>query len=493
MNNEQKCILRNIIYAVETGGQIYGQRDYASFTEARTNSENEKAITIGAGQWYATEARRLLKQIREADRTLFETLDTANIGGEVDAADWTHYDIAAESEKAGCIVRIIDSEIGRKCQDALIDEQMEKYVREAAALGVLSADAQSMCANFRHQGGYSAMKRVIEKTIQPYSLENLYAACQSDTGNQVGAYKTRQRFVYESLRKYMPDEITEIHKTAQGVLNVMRNWLEFSEANGKFKEIIDLYNSVKPLPRGYAVKYTDEWCDVTVSAAGIKAGCSDLIGRECGCEEHVKLFKKMGIWNEDGTVKPELGWIIVYNWDNTTQPNDGYSDHIGYVEEVNGNIITCIEGNKGEAVGRRYIPIGYGCIRGYGMPKYNSSNNEHVSDDDAGQNNSNSVQSYTVKKGDTLSEIAEKYKTTHQRLAAYNGILDPDKIIVGQVIKIPGDVNLSPQFKTYKVQRGDTLSEIAVKHGTTFQELAAYNGISDPDKIITGQILKIPN
>lgn len=70
--------------------------------------------------------------------------------------------------------------------------------------------------------------------------------------------------------------------TAQDALNVMRSWLGYSEANGKFKKIIDLYNSHKPLARGYAVKYTDEWCDTTVSAAAIKAGAVDLIGTECG-------------------------------------------------------------------------------------------------------------------------------------------------------------------------------------------------------------------
>lgn len=161
-------------------------------------------------------------------------------------------------------------------------------------------------------------------------------------------------------------------RTAQDVLNVMRSWLGFSEANGKFKQIIDLYNSVKPLPRGYAVKYSDEWCDTTVSAAGIKAGCSDLIGRECGCEEHVKIFKSMGIWIEDGTITPKPGDIILYNWDDNTQPNDGYSDHIGFVESVSGKTITCIEGNKGEAVARRTLSVGNGNIRGYARPKYAS-------------------------------------------------------------------------------------------------------------------------
>ena len=164
-------------------------------------------------------------------------------------------------------------------------------------------------------------------------------------------------------------------KTAESVLDVMRGWLGFSEANGKFKEIIDLYNSVKPLPRGYAVQYSDEWCDTCVSAAGIKAGCSELIGRECGVEEHVKIFKKLGIWIEDGTITPEPGYVIVYNWDKAAQPNDGYSDHIGFVEKVSGGKVTAIEGNRGEKVDRRVIPLGWGYIRGYAAPRYEKAVN----------------------------------------------------------------------------------------------------------------------
>ena len=176
-----------------------------------------------------------------------------------------------------------------------------------------------------------------------------------------------------SLTQYDGKEVNTMGKTAQDVLNVMRSWTGYSEANGKHKEIIDLYNSVKPLPRGYAVQYNDEWCDTTVSAAAIKAGCSELIGRECGVDRHVDIFKSMGIWIEDGRITPQPGDIIVYNWDDATQPNDGYSDHIGYVEAVSGGTITAIEGNKGEAVGRRTIPVGWGYIRGFARPKYASS------------------------------------------------------------------------------------------------------------------------
>lgn len=48
--------------------------------------------------------------------------------------------------------------------------------------------------------------------------------------------------------------------------------------------------------------------------------------------------------------------MIVCNWDKAAQPNDGYSDHIGFVENVSGGMITAIEGNRGEKVDRRVIP-----------------------------------------------------------------------------------------------------------------------------------------
>ena len=116
--------------------------------------------------------------------------------------------------------------------------------------------------------------------------------------------------------------------TAEDVLAVMRSWIGLSRSAGTHHVIIDTYNSYTPRARGYKVSYQDAFCDTTVSAAFIKLGAVDLIGGpECGVEEHVKLFKKAGIWEEDGTVTPEPGWLIVYNWDDNTQPNDGFSRH----------------------------------------------------------------------------------------------------------------------------------------------------------------------
>ena len=87
----------------------------------------------------------------------------------------------------------------------------------------------------------------------------------------------------------------------------------------------------------------------------------------------MKIFKQKGIWIEDGAITPQPGDIILFNWDDNTQPNDGYSDHIGFVESVSGRTITTIEGNKSQAVGRRTLTVGAGNIRGYARPKYSGS------------------------------------------------------------------------------------------------------------------------
>lgn len=159
--------------------------------------------------------------------------------------------------------------------------------------------------------------------------------------------------------------------TAQTILDIARSWLGCNEYDGSHKPIIDLYNSHTPLARSYKVQYTDQWCDTCLSAMFIKADAVDLIGgTECGVEEHVKKFQAAGIWIEDGTITPQVGDIIVYNWDTASQPNNGYSDHIGIVEMVGAKGIVTIEGNYHDAVSRRTIPVGYGYVRGYARPKY---------------------------------------------------------------------------------------------------------------------------
>lgn len=168
--------------------------------------------------------------------------------------------------------------------------------------------------------------------------------------------------------------------TVEEYLNVMRSWLGYSELNGKHRKIIDRYNNQKKLPRGYKVKYSDEWCDTTITAAADKAGAIDIIGAECSCQRHIDIFKKMGIWCEDGTITPKRGYIIMYSWKANKQPNNATATHVGVVENVTGKHITVIEGNRNRSVARRVIPIGWGYIRGYGMPRYTANKKKRITD-----------------------------------------------------------------------------------------------------------------
>ena len=135
-------------------------------------------------------------------------------------------------------------------------------------------------------------------------------------------------------------------------------------------QLVNDYNSVRPLPVGYAVKNSDDWCDIFVTTVFQREGLSGLIGRECGVERHIQIFKRLGIWNEDGTTTPKAGDIITFNWDQNSQPNNGFADHIGIVESVSNGIIHTIEGNSNNQVRRNTYRIGHGNIRGFATPRY---------------------------------------------------------------------------------------------------------------------------
>ena len=72
--------------------------------------------------------------------------------------------------------------------------------------------------------------------------------------------------------------------TVESLLNVARSYLGVSEGTQKFSDLIQAYNQVRPLPMGYAMKLSDDWCDAFVTVVADRAGASSLIGRECGVQ-----------------------------------------------------------------------------------------------------------------------------------------------------------------------------------------------------------------
>lgn len=102
-----------------------------------------------------------------------------------------------------------------------------------------------------------------------------------------------------------------------------------------------------------------------------------------------------------------------------------------------------------------------------------------------------------IQPGETLSALALRYGVPLHRLAISNGISDPDTIYAGQPLVIPpaaGADGTSTSFPavTYTVQPGDTLWGIAARFGVSVPQLLALNSIVEPDHIVAGQTIVLP-
>lgn len=124
------------------------------------------------------------------------------------------------------------------------------------------------------------------------------------------------------------------------------NYIGVKQGSTKHKKIIDVYNTIKPLPRGYRVKYTDNWCATFVSYILFICGCKRKI-YECGAERMRQKCKKYLL---DDNKSGQINDIIFYDWN-----NDKWSDHVGIISEVSKNYYLVIEGNTDRAVGIRKI------------------------------------------------------------------------------------------------------------------------------------------
>lgn len=169
--------------------------------------------------------------------------------------------------------------------------------------------------------------------------------------------------------------------TRESMIEQAQAWVGCNEEDGSFKSIIDVYNSHEPLARGYELKYTDEWCAGFVSAVAIATGNTGNVPLEVSCSRMIQIAQNMGIWQESDGYEPQPADIILYDWDDDGDgDNTGNPDHVGIVESISDGVITVIEGNMTEKVGRRTLSVDGKYIRGFITPEYKAGEDNEPQD-----------------------------------------------------------------------------------------------------------------
>ena len=147
-------------------------------------------------------------------------------------------------------------------------------------------------------------------------------------------------------------------------------WLGTKEGSREHKEILKIYNSIRPLPRGYAVKEQDPWCAAFVSAAAVQSGAGERYPLECSCARIIEKATAMGIWVEQDDHVPSVGDWVLYNWDaKPTGDDTGAPDHVGVVIGMEDGDILVVEGNYDNAVKLRRVSIDWSKLRGFVHPE----------------------------------------------------------------------------------------------------------------------------
>lgn len=208
MTQDDYIVLTNIIAAVESGGQVYGQRRYDAYAGPYTNTPNEHTVTLGWSQYYGGEAKKLIQMIYDKDPASFAKYDTAGIKGML-SKDWVaiRWNPTAAQKKA--LISLITSPAGKECQDELFMELMKKFVADCEATYTKSVPAVMMYCEIRHLGGKGPVDRIFKRCGGDYSLNSIMSALKKDqadtsSSNQVGDKKFQSRHdkCVEFIQKY---------------------------------------------------------------------------------------------------------------------------------------------------------------------------------------------------------------------------------------------------------------------------------------------------
>lgn len=274
------------------------------------------------------------------------------------------------------------------------------------------------------------------------------------------------------------------------IISTAKSQIGTCEPDGDDK-YIKIYNEATGSTFGMDVA----WCAIFVTWVMIVCGIAkDVVSRFASCTAGMKWFIKQGKWKNakayGGTYTPVPGIPVFFSKAHKlTDPS-----HVGIVTKVCPPYIYTVEGNTSDAVHERIYRIDDKYIIGYGVPSYADNVKADIKDNDTG------YKTVEVKKGDTLWGIAEKYLGSGSRYREIMSLnsLTSATIHPGLVLSIPGTNakanEASKKTKTYTVKKGDTLWDIATKYlknGSRYVEIMSLSKITGTT-IRIGQVLTLP-
>lgn len=145
----------------------------------------------------------------------------------------------------------------------------------------------------------------------------------------------------------------------------LETYLGTKEGDSRHRELMDWYNRLDPLPVGYKMTYTADWCVAITVAVAVKLGLTDIIYPECSCTRAIALYREKGQFVQARNYVPKPGDFLAYDWQDNGDP-----DHWGTVVSVSGEKLRIIEGNMNDQVGYRELNMGDSRIYGYCLPDY---------------------------------------------------------------------------------------------------------------------------
>ncbi|MBQ1310677.1 MAG: hypothetical protein IIY55_02425 [Blautia sp.] len=206
MSAADYTVLNNIIGAVETGGQVYGVRDYGNYTPPYANSSIEYTCTLGWGAFYGNEAQRLIRTIQDRDPGTFAAVDSNGLIADKLSVNWVNTRWKPNDREIQVLKKLLVTDTGKAVQDEMVTESMKVYAARCQTCHTNNTCAIMMYCEIAHLGGTAAADRILTRCAGNYSLDNILAALRVEwsSENLVGSriYWSRHVKCAEFIQTY---------------------------------------------------------------------------------------------------------------------------------------------------------------------------------------------------------------------------------------------------------------------------------------------------